>query len=205
MFDHIFTLILAAEEAAEVVAETVAPVSEAAAPTGVVGWILATALPLIAAAILGLLKKRWDTENVKLELDATKSLMEQRNFIIDQRLIPFAISSAEHWTILHMPAIVGDLKDGGDFRWGEHFDNLKNYTKDRVLKKFAAENLDIIEFLGEKELDNLLDRLLLKLITKLPESVQAFIPNALVTKLTDYASAYITEKGKDLLGLDEAE
>ncbi|MFN7037658.1 MAG: TadE/TadG family type IV pilus assembly protein, partial [Bellilinea sp.] len=50
------------------------------------------------------------------------------------------------------------------------------YTRDRVIKKFAAENVDIIALLGVDELDNLLDRLLARLIAKLPDSVQAVLP-----------------------------
>lgn len=182
----------AVEEASEAVAEL---------PMWVT--VLGSILSAVVLFLSGFLKKKWGAETEKAQLDANKSLMEQKNFLIDNRLIPFAIATAEHWLMTQLMTLIKDAADGGEFHWKEHYSNLKSYMKDQILKKFLAENTDIIEQLGEKELDNLIDRLATKLITKLPDSVQKFIPDSASKMLSEKASDYIVEKGKDLLGLKE--
>jgi len=136
------------------------------------------------------------------ELDATKSLWEQRNFLIDNRIIPFAVGTAEHWLATQMPAILKDAADGDGFEWKRHFSSLRLYVRSRVVQKFASENLDVLTFLTEKELDSLIDRLLIKLIGNLPDYITAFLPSSVVEKLGDYASAFVADKANDLLGIE---
>jgi len=211
---------LASEEPAEAPAEAVeemptevssdassedsAPAEESKEEGGVPAWvtILGTILTVVITFLGGFLKKKWGAEETKAKIDTTKSLMEQKNFIIDNRLIPFAISTAEHWLLTQMMPIIKDATDGNGFQWKDHFDSLKKYVKTRVLKKFASENVELIEQLGERELDNLLDRILTKLITKLPDNVQAFLPDSVKNMLSDKASEFLVDKGKDLLGVD---
>jgi len=164
--------------------------------------VLGTVITAVFAILSGFLAKRFNADVEQRKIDATKSLMEQKNFIIDNRIIPFAISTIEHWQITQLPKIVADLSDGGDFKWKDHFENLKSYVKKRIIKKFAKENIDILEELGEEELDNLIDRLIMKLITYLPPSVKQFLPKQIVDKLTDFGTAFAVEKGKELLGVD---
>lgn len=181
--------------------EAVAVAADATAQNTIT-TIIVTVLGLVLAWGGKLLREKWKIEGQQKALDATKSLWEQRNFLIDNRIIPFALSTAEHWLLTQLPAIVQDATDGDGFEWSKHWRSLRDYTKIRIIKKFAAENVDVIQLLGEKELDNLVDRLLMKLIGNLPESVQKFLPEALVDKLTDYATKFAVDKGKDLLGLD---
>ena len=155
--------------------------------TAVIGWVAT------------MLRKKFKVDAEKAQLDASKSLMEQKNFIIDNRIIPFAVSTAEHWLALSLPKLIVDATDGDGFKWKEHWADLVTYLKARVVKKFLAENVDIIKLLGEDELDNLLDRLALKLIGKLPEKVQRFLPADVVDKLTDKASEFAVDKGRELL------
>jgi len=124
---------------------------------------------------------------------------QYENFIIDKRLIPFAIGTAEHWLVLTIPKLVMDAADGDGFKWKEHWSDLLGYTKERVLQKFLAENVDIIKMMGERELDALLDRLALNMLDKLPEKVSKFVPEATVLKLTDKVSEFAVEKGQELL------
>lgn len=180
-----------------------APIAESKPASGLstFGMILSGILTFIVAIVAGFMKKKFSAEADKAKIDTTKSLMEQKNFIIDQRLIPFAISTGEHWLLTQLPAIIADATDGNGFQWKNHYEALKAYMKDRVVKKFAAENLDIIEQIGAEELDNLLDRLIMKLISKLPDSVKAFLPESVIDMLTDQVSKFAVEKGKELIGV----
>jgi hypothetical protein len=192
-------MLVAAEE---VVAETAPAVVDAAPTPEVAGWVgmVQMALMVIIPLIFGgFLKKKWDSEKTKTAIDTSKSLMEQKNMIIDQRLMPFLVDTAEHWLLTQLPAILKDAGDGGGFQWKDHLMGLKTYAKDQALKKFAHENIDLIELLGADALDNLIDRQIMRLIGKLPEKVQAFIPAGAVDMLTDKASEYAIEKGKGLL------
>jgi hypothetical protein len=194
--------------AADVVApaaDVVAPAADVVAPAAdLPAWvmILGTILTAVITFLAGFAKKKWGAEETKAKLDANKSLMEQKNFLIDNRLIPFAIATAEHWLLTQLMVLVKDAADGGEFHWKNHYNNLKAYVKDRVVKKFAAENLDIIEQLGEKELDNLIERHVIKLISKLPDSIAKFVPESVAKMLSEKASEFIVDKSKDLLGVD---
>jgi hypothetical protein len=181
-----------AEEGADLVATAAAGESPLVA-------IVTSALGVLLAWAFKLLREKWKIEAQHEALDATKSLWEQRNFLIDNRIIPFAFSNAEHWLLTQLPAIIKDATDGDGFAWDLHWKALRGYTRQRVIAKFAAENVDVIALLGEHELNNLLDRVLLRLVGKLPESVQRFLPASVVDNLTDAASSFITRKGRDLL------
>lgn len=174
--------------------------AEAAEASQTPWWV--PALGAVLVAVVGWLARLWSkkagAETKKAEIDAEKSLWEQRNHLIDTRITPFLISTAEHWLITNIPVVLEDLSDGDGLRWEDHWTNLRNYTKNRALRKFTQENIDLVERLGEQELDNLLDRLLLKLIGKLPDSVQAFMPKELVEQLNDLAAAFVVAKSKEL-------
>ncbi|NEN87925.1 MAG: hypothetical protein F6K48_02985 [Okeania sp. SIO3H1] len=176
--------------------EAAAPVAEATDP-----WVvlITSVLGIVLAWGGKLLREKWKISGKKVALDATKSLWEQRNFLIDNRIIPFALSTAEHWLATQIPVLVADAVDGGEFKWSSHWAGLRKYVKSRVIKKFAEENVDVVELLGVEELDDLLDRLLFKLIGELPEGVKKFIPEAIVDKTTDWATAFAVDKAKDLL------
>ena len=161
--------------------------------------IATTAAIALVTWLASLFRKKVNSDSEKAEIDKEKSLWEQRNHLIDTRLTPFLISTAEHWLITNIAPILQDATDGDGFSWSDHWTRLRNYVKGRALKKFAKENVDLIERFGEEELDDLLDRVLLKLIGKLPESVQAFLPQEIVDKLTDFATKFATEKGKELV------
>lgn len=198
----------AATNVSDVIAEDTviieAPAEEAPAEAELPTWvtILGTILTTIVALLAGFAKKKWGAEETKAKLDANKSLMEQKNFLIDTRLIPFAIATAEHWLLTQLMVLIKDATDGDGFQWKDHYENLKTYIKDRVIKKFAEENIDIIEQLGEKELNSLIERQAIKLITKLPDNISNFIPESAVSMLSEKASDFIVDKGKDLLGVD---
>lgn len=177
------------------------PIAEAASTLPTWATVLLAIITCVITAVGGMLRKKWKTDGEKTQIDTTKSLMEQKNFIIDQRLIPFAISTIEHWLLTQIPAIVKDAADGNGFQWKAHWSNLLSYTKDEVVQKFAEENIDIIKLFGEKYLDQLLNRLAMKAIAKLPEGVQNFLPRALIDSLTKQAAEFARDKGSELLGV----
>lgn len=170
------------------------------------GWVYAVGagIALLVGVVFGWYRKTFDVDTKKKEIEADKTLWEQRNFLIDNRLSPFAVDTAEHWLKVNITPILIDATDGDGFQWADHWNDLKTYVRKRVIDKFAAENVDIVERLSAKELDDLLDRVLLGLIAKLPESVQVFLPEAVVDKLTDFASEFAVKKGKELLTASEA-
>lgn len=172
--------------------------------------IITGIIAMVTSAALYFLRKKWKVDTEKQEIDKSKSLMEQRNFLIDNRLLPFALGTAEHWINTQLPLILSDLGDGGEFAWKDHWSDLHKYVKARVIQKFAKENIDIIDFMGEVELDQLLDRVGMSLIARLPPSLKAFLPGvssddgpvpASIDKLTDAASKFVLDKGKELLGV----
>lgn len=169
---------------------------------GIAGTVMVI-ITMLVGLVANWLRQKYKLEGAKLQIDTSKSLMEQRNFIIDQRLIPFAISTGEHWLLTQLPVILKDATDGNGFQWKDHWKNLRDYVRGRILSKFLAENVDLIKFMGEKELDDLLDRLLMKLISKLPEGVRVLLPaeaiDALTNKLTSKATEFVIEKGQSLL------
>lgn len=210
---NLHTLTLAAEPDAPPAADattttsdsavSTAPVAEGTpALTGIAGAAMVI-ITMLLTLVTGWLRTKFKSDSELAQLDASKSLMEQKNFLIDKRLIPFAISTAEHWFMSQLPFILQDATDGNGFQWKDHWTRLQAYVKERILAKFLAENVDIVRFMGEKELDDLVDRLLLKLISKLPDSVKALIPtnaiDEMTDKLTKKATDFIIHKGTDLL------
>jgi hypothetical protein len=181
-----------------VAAEDPEAVEESASSVPVWVGILGTALTALLGWIATLFRKKVKTDAEKAQIDKTKSVWEQKNQLIDQRIKPFAIDTAEHWLITNITPLLIDAADGGGFRWKDHLKDLKAYTKDRVLKKFARENVDVLEHFAEEDLDHLLDRILAKTVGNLPESVTKFLPDSVIEKLKDYAIEFAKEEAQDL-------
>lgn len=178
--------------------------TEAAQTIDFTSWetIVSSILLLLAGWAFKLLRSKWKVETEHEELDATKSLWEQRNFLIDNRIIPFAVNTAEHWVITQLPAMVREVREGEEFHWHDHWYGFRNYVRSRVLQKFASENLDVLKFFTERELQDLIDRQLVRLITNLPASVRSLLPEEVVGKLSAYATEFINERSKNLLGYE---
>ncbi len=178
---------LLAEEVAEVASEP--------------AWVsvLLTVIATLVAWAFKLLRSKWKVEEQHEALDATKSLWEQRNFLIDNRLVPFAVDTAEHWLLTQTPVIVRDAADGSGIDWGERWDDLKVYTTKRVLQKFKSENIDILDFLTERELGDLVNRLLMRLLGKLPDRITSVLPEGIASSLTRSLGNFLAAKGRDLL------
>ncbi len=157
-------------------------------------YIVTTVVTLLLGWVGNLFRKKVAADVTVSEIDATTSLWEQRNLLIDQRIIPFAYSTAVHWITTHIAPILLDLTDGNGFRWADHYQDLKVYVRERVLQKFASENVDILKHLTGKELDDILDRLLTNLITKLPDNIEALIPEGIRQQMIKYAGDFLREK-----------
>lgn len=178
------------------------PVDESGESSNTLITILGTVITLVVTVLGGYLKSKWSADTKKSKLDYDKSLMEQKNFLIDNRVIPFVASTVEHWLLTQLMPIVKDISDGGDFDWDKHFDNLKEYAKTRVVQKFSSENVDILEHLGENELNNIIDRIVVKAISNIPDNFRGMIPDSIKDKISDKASSFLLKKGKNLLGIE---
>jgi len=158
------------------------PSAPAAELSPVLVFITGTLLPLIIAAVWYFM--RWGKRVVEpmpegLSLDAT------RNFFIDKRLIPFATNVAEHWLLTELPEIVSNSALEG-FKWRDIYVKLQEYVKERALHKFAAENRDVIAYLGSSaELNDIIDRTVLRAVGVLPDRVQGLIPGGVVEALAN--------------------
>ena len=95
-----------------------------------------------------------------------------RNSFIDQRLIPFLYEASAHITEMNLPTIMQDALDGDGFDWKKHLGDLKDELLVLTKEKFSAEGIDIVAKLGEKYLDSLLERALLKAMPYLPQVVK---------------------------------
>lgn len=165
---------------------------------GVIGGIVAAVVAIVVPLLFKLFGKAKPEAEVAIPADM--KLDEARNFFIDKRLIPFLVSTAEHWLITQLPAIIADATDGNGFDWKQHWTELRAYLKQRAVDKFAAENRDLVKFLGSsRELDDIIDRQVAKLLTKLPEPVKLLLPPAVVDMLLEKAKAFLVEKADDLL------
>lgn len=178
-------------------AEEAAADSTSNTPSWLVG--VTALLTAVIAWVAKMLHSKFKIDGEVAAIDKDRSLWEQKNLLIDQRIIPFMISTGEHWLITRAPALLLDAGNGGGFKWADHWTDLRGYVKARVIKKFASENIDIFDHLVETELDDLLDRTLTKLITLLPDSVTRFLPRSTRDAAVEYAKVFIAEKGKDLL------
>lgn len=178
----------------------VAAAEDAAIANDFTTWqgLVAFALTFIVGWVFKLLRTKWKVETEHEELDSTKSLWEQRNFLIDNRVIPFALNTAEHWLAVQLPAILRS----GDSDWSKHFANLRLYVRSRVVQKFASENLDVLAFLTERELNNLIDRLLVRLLAALPPSIVSFIGEPAVAKLKESVASFVADRAESILGLE---
>jgi hypothetical protein len=179
-----------------------APAVLTAAESGESNTGLYTIIGGVLAAVIGWLVARFGlkTKSDPTPIDPKMPVNEAKNFFIDRRLIPFVISTGQQWLTTRVPALLGDALDGDGFDWANHWQDLHTYVKNRVTGKFRAENQDVLEYLGtSQELDDLINRQLTKLLTKLPDEVQGLLPESLVHTLTRKARQFLTEKGQELL------
>lgn len=170
--------LLLAEEAVEAVTTT------PAIPDGAPWWVQAL-WPILFATVIpflvGYLRKKKQSavaEAEKIQLDANKSLMEQKNVLIDKRVIPFLWATAEHIAERDLPKILADGIDGdGKFDWKGHAKNIGIELKDLAIDKFKQEGIDIVQVLGEKYLGTLIDRAISKAIPWLPQAARPTVEN----------------------------
>lgn len=150
-------------------AEDVAPEVTSTA-TGWQGMILTLLATLVTAVLLPWIKNKAVSAKAEADVhrfDASKSLLEQKNYLIDARLIPFLWATAAYLTEVRLPQWV-DRIVRKDFE-GIWSDLLKE-LKDLAIKKFAGEGIDIVEAIGADALSNLVKR---AVMDKLP------IPNGI--------------------------
>lgn len=155
--------------------EAVAPIVPADAP-----WWVQLVVPILTAVVVPFLvaylrKKNQEAaaEAEKTQLDSTKSLLEQKNLLIDKRVIPFLWNSAEHLAATQLPVLLKDATDGdGKFDWKAHLNSIKDELLDLAKDKFAQEGIDLIQVLGAKYLGQLVDRAIAKAIPWLPNVME---------------------------------
>jgi hypothetical protein len=152
----------------------------------IVGGLLGT---LITLFILPLLKNKAaevQARATEAKFDASKSLLEQKSYLINERLMPFLWNTAAYLTEVRLPQWIDRIaRRDLDGIWKD----LVVELKDLAIKKFASEGLDIIAAIGEEALTGLIKRAILE---KLP------IPNGLrepAAFLADRVLPLLTTKG----------
>lgn len=121
-------------------------------------------------------KQEADAEAEKFKFDANMSLLEQKNYLIDKRIIPYLWSMASYLAEKQLPTLllaITTQKEGEKkFDWSKYAQDLKTELLEDVKEKFAAESIDIVKILGEKYLGELIDRAIARAIPWLPQSTQ---------------------------------
>ena len=164
------------------------------------GWamVLTTGITALVAWAFSLWRDRMKADTEHHKLDSNLSLMQQKNYIIDRRLIPFLEGTTTHFLTLKLPVVLRDVSKD-EFEWAPFFVDLRRYLRKRVLEKFAQENIDLIRLLGERELTDLIDRCFTRMITNLPGPIQALIPSGISANLARYASNFSVAQAENLL------
>lgn len=183
MFSRLVPLTMLVCTPALLLAEEVAA-TVPAVPEGSPWWVQAL-WPILFATVIpflvGFLRKKKESavaEAEKIQLDANKSLMEQKNLLIDKRVIPFLWATAEHIAERDLPKILADAMDGdGKFDWKGHSKSIGVELKDLAIDKFKAEGIDLVQVLGEKYLGSLIDRAIAKAIPWLPQAARPAAQN----------------------------
>jgi len=157
------------------------------------GWaqaligLISIAISTFLTAFLKNKAKEANANAKKAEFDASKSLLEQKNFLINNRLMPFLWNTAAYLTEERIPIYLDRLQGGAS--WDSIKDDLVGELKNLAIKKFAAEGIDIVEAIGEDALVGLINR---ALVEKLP------IPNGFKDPakfLVEKAGGWLTDKG----------
>lgn len=184
MFRHIVPLMMLVCTPALLLAEEAPAVIPSSAPEGApewVAWIWPILFAVVIPYLVGFLREKKDAANAeaeKIQLDASKSLMEQKNLLIDKRVIPYLWSTAQHIAERDLPKILADAMDGdGKFDWKGHAKSMGAELLESVKDKFAQEGIDIVKVLGEKYLGQLIDRAIKKAIPWLPDGIESTVAN----------------------------
>lgn len=193
------TLVVFAEEVAEAVTPAMPPIPPDAP------WWVQLVWPILFVVVMpfvvGYLRKKKAAaiaEAEKIELDSSKSLMEQKNLLIDKRVIPYLWATAEHLAAKNLPVVLADALDGdGKFDWKKHAGGLKDELLTSLKEKFKAEGIDIVKVLGEKYLGELLDRAIQKAIPWLPQASQNIVGSIAEGK-GKFLAGMIVDKGLDI-------
>ena len=194
----IFTLALLSVPFAVVAEEAVETSGDSTLTTMLIG----AAITLVIAAIGWLAAKfglRQTPPETVSPIDMTTS--EGRRRFLDERLVPVIISNGKQWLITQIPVLITDAMDGdGVFHWRDHLNGLRAYVRKRAVDKFKAESINLVDYLGtSKELDDLIDRKLMELIGKLPDTLQPYLPAERIDWLTDQLRKFLVEEGRELL------
>lgn len=158
--------------------------------TAGIGWVIAR---------LGLRQK--EPENLS-PIDMTTS--EGRRRFLDERVVPTIVSTGKHWLLTQAPNLIASALNPNDqFDWRGPLSSLRTYVLVRVQAKFQKESVNLVEYLGDsQELDDLVDRQIMQLITRLPDVIGQLIPAEQVDLLTDQLRQFLVREGTSLLTRD---
>lgn len=171
-----------------------------AAPEGAPWWVQAI-WPVLFATIIPFIIKFLNKKSAEHQALADAHNAEEagilgniKNEFLDKRLIPFLYNAGAHIAETKLPAIIVDASDGGGFEWKKHMSDLKGELKDLAIDKFKNEGLDLVEELGDKYLESLIERAIVKAVPFLPEVVRPVVEDK-ADDVGDFVGNLIVDKG----------
>lgn len=122
------------------------------------GMVTTVLMMVLTAFLIPWLKNKASAaraEATQIRFDASKSILEQKHYLIDARLKPFLWDTAAYLTEVRLPTwTTRILAREFDGIWGD----LVKELKDLAIKKFGAEGIDIVEAIGADTLAGLVKR-----------------------------------------------
>ena len=187
---------------APLIAQEAATPATAAAPEGSPAWLTAI-WPILIAVLIPFAAKWMMSKSAEHKAKAEAASKEAegigqeiKNAFLDQRLIPFLYEAGAQIATTKLPEIITDAGDGGGFDWKKHLNDLKNELKELAIAKFKEEGTDIVKDLGDKYLDSLLERAILKAVPFLPNMLQKPAEGS-AGSVADKVSNLVLDKGLD--------
>lgn len=161
-----------------------------------VAMVLGTLITLFVLPYLKNKSAQAAAEATTAKFDASKSLLEQKNYLIDGRLMPFLWNTAAYLTEVRLPQWMGRIANRQfEGIWTDLVDELKDLAK----TKFAAEGINIVEVIGDAALTSLIKRAVLDKLP-IPNGIKdpaGFMIDKVVPLLTSKGVEWIRNKIDD--------
>jgi hypothetical protein len=133
----------------------------------------------------------------KLEkLQIRHEAQKQRNWFIDTRLIPFIASVTEQWLLTKLPPILVGQKA---FAWSKYWGILHDKVRKAVTSKFESENIDVVEYLSDRTLTDIINRVVTRTVADTPYSVISILPDEYRDVFSEQFLSFVVQYGESLV------